>query len=129
MNWKQFLKPDWRKIVIFIVLSACFSFWILYNTSPGPPRDLRESCCIQNVYDREICQKIISGESELYRLKPYRNKTPEEICQEYKSSGIKIIVLSMELLTGFLILIKFIIPYLLSCLTVWIYDTLRKKKK
>ena len=26
MNWKEFLKPDWKKIVIFVILFILFSF-------------------------------------------------------------------------------------------------------
>jgi len=35
MNWKEFLKPEWRKIVLFIILSILISVyvydWLLNN--------------------------------------------------------------------------------------------------
>jgi len=30
MNWKEFLKPDWRKIVIFVIILLVFSFMPTY---------------------------------------------------------------------------------------------------
>jgi len=39
MSWKQFLKPDWRKIVIFVIgvlIALYFSFNIFYLLPPCP---------------------------------------------------------------------------------------------
>ncbi len=99
INLKQFLKPDWRKIVVFVVLSIIssiypmtFSVGELYFPYRGLP--LPVYACIEGFSDVNL------------QTPPMR---PCEIFYQF-------------------LIINLIISYLLSCLIVWIYDKLRKKK-
>ena len=119
MDLKEFLKPDRRKIIIFVVLFLIsFFFCILYFTG-FIPYDFREDCCnVQIVSSNETCQDAISNPGIFGGM--YYNKTPEEVCNDYKLSRVLSIVIW--------VLILFVIPYVLSCLIIWISDKLRKKK-
>lgn len=37
MNWKEFFKPDWRKIVLTIIIFLIFNFLNVYQTYYLPP--------------------------------------------------------------------------------------------
>jgi hypothetical protein len=132
MNLKQFLKPDWRKIVIFVILSfLSFSFWFLYNTGFTPPDARRDCCNIEIESNNNSCQKIIGNiiinPNDIYLTslrKMYFNKTPDYVCSEYNliiQNGQRLFI---EI--SFLILL---VSYLLSCLIIWIYDKVKVKKK
>jgi hypothetical protein len=119
MSLKEFLKPDSRKIAIFAVLFLISFFFFILYFSGFMLRDFREDCCnVQIASSNESCQFIISGSVPYGRA--YYNKTPEEICNDYKLSQVLSIVIW--------VLILFVIPYVLSCLFVWIYDKVKKKK-
>jgi len=99
MNFKQFLKPDWRKIVIFIIIFIFFSFapiWITihcytWECGPGP-----------------------TTSSFFNSLESMANK--EFFDFGYFNPWISIFFGSIA------------ISYLLSCLIAWIYDKVKKKK-
>jgi hypothetical protein len=106
MNWKQFLKPDRRKKMIFafmllLYLSAFFTF----NSSfCGPPSISEQKC--SNYYTKywiDSCS-MYCGEPDLL------------------TSVINIVYFLLWLVGIFII-------YPLSCLIVWIYDKFRKRKK
>ena len=121
MNWKEFLKPNGRKIAVFLILFLISLFCILYFSGFGPPRDFRQDCCnIQNTFNAQVCNGIISGTVPGFRSGLYFNKTPEEICREYNLSVLESLML--------FIIIIFVIPYLLSCIIIWIYYKVKKKK-
>jgi hypothetical protein len=103
MNWKQFLKPDWRKIVIFIVLFILLTPFSIFNV---------------NLSERGF------PFSYSYYLAP-------EDCRGI-NGNVRCIIEPMQIFNwGYFILDVFIwaiISYLLSCLIVWIYDKFRKRK-
>jgi hypothetical protein len=93
MTLKQFLKPDWRKIVIFVVLFVL----------------------------AVIIIPIINARFGLYTVS-IGFPLPFYSCTFLVELG------SLCSFTGYTyIIIDILIWYLLSCLTVWIYDTLRKR--
>jgi ribose/xylose/arabinose/galactoside ABC-type transport system permease subunit len=101
MKIKQFLKPDWRKIVIFALLTL-FSFLITYGTTfliyRGFPLP----------YSFKMC------EYPIYSL-PCKNCPNDLTCF---GEEFHLLFLSFDI----------IVFYLLSCLIVWIYDKVKKKK-
>ncbi|OIO45419.1 MAG: hypothetical protein AUJ24_00695 [Parcubacteria group bacterium CG1_02_36_42] len=101
MSYKEFLKPDWRKIVIFIVL------FFLSNAIPYIPI---KDCSLEfGGCDWELCQPSLF----------YCKHT--EAAQYYL--GIENPWIQMILILFFM----FVFPYLLSCLIIWVYDKLKKK--
>jgi hypothetical protein len=106
MSWKQFLKPDWRKIIITIII---LFLTIFYNTRT------------------EI---LPQPKTRYYQGFPF-----EWWIYEAGGTviGYLIFNIPVELLySGRIILTGFIADiifwYLLSCLIVWIYDKVKKKK-
>jgi len=101
MNLKQFLKSDWRKIVVFAILIIlefiCLPMPNIIFTDP-PTTD----------YSQWQCISLLSIFPLLFS--PYEG---------FDTTLMRIII----------IFVSFLITYLLSCLIVWIYDKFRKKKK
>jgi len=98
MSWKKFLKPDWRKAVIFLILTI-----------------------LSSIYQRNI------GVGELF-IPSRGLPLPVYMCAEGFSDIILLTPLMMpcEIIYPFLI-INLIMWYLLACLIVWIYDKVKKK--
>ena len=127
MKWKQFLKPDWRKIVIFIILSVFISLLGLNFTS------------IFNLYQIEnIFVAIIF--SIIFLLPSFVLKSIQFIISLYyanilsplefgtlKASGTLTNLFLIFSIFGWVL--DIIYWYILSCLIVLIYDKFRKKKK
>jgi hypothetical protein len=122
MNWKQFLKPDWRKILLFIILLLIF-----YSIKVEQEEQLRAMMGI-DVY-AACCAKIMDQQGNL-RGGTLEGCASQEIIQKYKScEGMKISMQNEELFSNVKFFLFFgIISYLLSCLIVWIYDKFRKNK-
>jgi hypothetical protein len=102
MNLKQFLKPDWRKIVLFaIIFGLLFLFPIIPNYEVFPhPVDVKNFDAGYYVWH------------SLYSSFPaYENLMAK--------TGYII----------FAIIIPLIFSYILSCLIFWIYDKFRKPRK
>jgi hypothetical protein len=99
MNWKKFLKQDWRKIVIFVViLFFSLILFIFLNLTGGlPPTD-------EQIAQRNLISSILMIIN-----------WPLNIIGE--NSIINLILLVLD----------FVWIYLLSCLIVWIYDKLKKR--
>jgi len=97
MKWKQFLKPDWRKIVIFVILFISipfiFSYFVYVSLS-------------------EICKEP--------GLPPQPN-----IPNYCHFSILDFMLLFIAKLENVILLI--IAFYLTSCLVVWVYDKVKKK--
>ena len=118
MNWKKFLKPDLRKIVLTIILSLFVFFinyeiWLSTSAVIGISHEAywcgivsSEECPYTNV---KFCEEIKRG-CESYNL---------EICKRMKQEE------NMKQLIFYLIVIM--VNYLISCLIVWIYDKYFKK--
>jgi hypothetical protein len=123
MNLKQFLKPDWRKIVIFVILSILIILfmpvgkgYLFVDCIPMVP--CPGGGPIFTSLSAEIINQIFIGLSIFYENPHYNiEKNLKNFASKY--------------LFGIIIesIIAIIISYILSCLTVWIYDKLRKVKK
>jgi len=117
MTLKQFLKPDWRKIVIFVALTIIL-FSIIYSIINAQREwlqarmgiDVFSECCI-NRGKLEGCAS-------------------DEIIQRYKTcEGFEKYRQNQEFLNNISMLLPIaIISYLLSCFIIWIYDKFRKRK-
>ena len=99
MTLKQSLKPDWRKIVIFVVLSVIFLY--LFNNA----------VTIGELY------YPVKG----FPLPYYYNRSGGML-----SSGVLVDYIPNFNLLNFIL--DLIFWYLLSCLVIWIYDKFRKRK-
>jgi hypothetical protein len=112
MNWKKFLKPDWRKIVILIIISIIFSLssaFFACITEYGLYEMKKNSACgLSNV-------PSLALSSYLYFIPVGGWK--ETDCFGSGCSGYAFNIL-------FLIGVSI---YLLSCLIIWIYDKVKKK--
>ena len=115
MSIKQFLKPEQRKIAIFfaiIILEFVMILIFLYSFSYSAASDPYEECCLGHPYTT-YCSE-------------YWNMTEEKCSVEKVSREIEY---NYRRITFILILILvLIINYLISCLIVWIYDKMKKKK-
>jgi hypothetical protein len=107
MTLKQFLKPDWRKIVIMIILPlivsilSCESLW-----------DYSES--FQNIPSYgHSCSSLDYVVSYLTFIMPIKTARIDP-------GGLKSEI-------NYLIF-TWIVWYLLSCFIIWIYDKFRKRK-
>jgi len=122
MTIKQFLKPDWRKIVLTIVLSL-FVFFIIYvswlSISAVVGRSIQEYCCNQVIPLEECPYDNLEYCEEEKQMCEYRNYTLEN-CEKLERES------ETQTLTFYLIVI--VLNYLISCLIIWIYDKFRGKK-
>ena len=103
MTLKQFLKPDWRKIVLFVILFI-LSLLISY---PG--------FCVDGT-NFGYCEEIHGFPLSAYTTFGEQDVVPPE----------KLEYIRYENIFGFIF--NLIFWYLLSCLIVWIYDKVKKKK-
>ena len=119
MTLKQFLKPDWRKIALTIIIFSIISYFVTFPLMEKPP------CMISRCPTAYVSRQTL----------------PQHVCgvciEDVKSNdyliGTIIYLASPSLLTYNLgtfdfFVLEFIFWYLLSCLIVWIYDKFRKKK-
>ena len=97
MNLKQFLKPDWRKVVIFVIPIILTIIAVLFKVK-GSEWDVL-------LYFPILFCAIIPG------------------C--ITSNGEVFEVNNVLYLLSFVI--TYIIWYLLSCLIIWIFDKIKKK--
>lgn len=121
MNWKEFLKPDYRKIMIFIALMIITNYLLKglsgnteINMSLGP-------------WDRNGYPFVFLYEIQHFLGQPISNTYATSwfpigtiIIQE---SSVQILGLNIPLLIS-----DIVIWYVISCFIVWIYDKFRKKK-
>jgi hypothetical protein len=101
MNIKQFLKPNWRKILLSLILflSIFYAIDFIFSNSFG----------------------VLSFIVLLFFISIfYVSKNPSNH-ENYVSPESLIDLISF-------IIISLIISYLLSCLIVWVYDKVKKKK-
>jgi hypothetical protein len=121
MNIKQFLKPDWRKIVITLILTflATYLFWLGWQV-PG------SMILNSEARSADCCHIIITNQTE--GLPEVCKNFNETYCIQFLADFEKRIQ-SQEIIkyTPFIIE-SLVISYLLSCLIVWLYDKIRKKK-
>lgn len=98
MNWKDFLKPDCRKVILFMIIYLVLPWPLFFGEDCISYPYLAAEVCIRGPIFIPIIFLILMFESS------------DIIGQSH------------------LILSYIIISYLLSCLMVWIYDKVRKKK-
>jgi len=103
MNLKQFLKPDWRKIVIF-VLFFIFIFSLEFICLPKLEYKMGRIVEVELYYPCGFLSQIIDYEMYFYVLRG-----------------------ESWLFNYFHLFLDLIISYLISCLIVWIYDKVKKK--
>ncbi len=108
MTLKKFLKPDWRKIVVFVVL-AIFSLSLFFY-----------SMMIIDCLNPPCKDKFMESLGIVINIVPFMFS--------YFLINFEF-PFPIDLI--FVIIFYFIIPllwyYLLSCLIVWIYDKFRKR--
>jgi hypothetical protein len=105
---KKFLKPDWRKIVLFIIFLILEILLLISISDYLSPPTTVNPCCLSNIPEK-IREQCINANA---------NCGFTDITFGYP----EIILL---LIFGFVLLT---INYLLSCFIVWIYDEIKKKK-
>jgi hypothetical protein len=98
MNWKEFLKPNWIKIVIFLIIFIAFSLMPIWTTIRCSAWECMPGPTTSSFFDSVESMK----NKEFYDF-------------GYFTSWISIFF-------GFLI-----ISYLLSCIIILIYDKVKKK--
>jgi len=109
MNLKQFLKPDWRKIVIFVVVSIVLSLFPLTLGS------------------------IDFFVNQLFIKVPMRSGVVQGIPIPFYFCMLGGVVVYPEVsglvcnFIYYIFIIDILIWYILSCLIVWIYDKVNKK--
>lgn len=103
MNWKEFLKPEGRKITIFIILLILnFLVWLLVQ--PGG--------LAMRMSDRFFCT-----------IQENKTGIPVDICM----NELKLKQQSREIFGITVMILTLVLNYLLSCFIVWIYDKRKKK--
>jgi hypothetical protein len=103
MNIKQFLKPDWRKIVIFVIIFSLLPVFPYYN--------------IQLQCFAGPCPPIVEYKS-LIELQSLGTNYFNDLGRVFLNVPYHLIILILGLL----------ISYLISCLIIWIYYKAKKKK-
>jgi len=124
MNWKEFLKPTFRKIMIFIVLFVTFISLNIIVSVCGPDKTL--SC--DTTYNLHLLT-----ETTLFLPTTTFSTIPNfyTVCSVNATTGTTCIpgLLIEEQEIIFNIISIFIYWYILSCLIIWIYDKKLKKVK
>lgn len=106
MNWKQFLKPDKRKIVLMIIITLVWILLLRFLLSEDPK------------YKYITCQcpaECPGGNYIDYLIIPSSCKCCTSLSMIYNDYLWNL-------------LLPLVISYFLSCLIVWIYDKFRKRK-
>ena len=134
MDWKEFLKPDWRKVVVFVILvlilpipsMSGFSCYGCSEIKPIYPQQMKTSSYPPPVnnsdcHDVRPCYPYLSY---LPVLGAFWNFSMFLMnLRDFENNRAYFEVVLYPLI---LFLSSIIISYLLSC---WIYDKLRKKKE
>jgi hypothetical protein len=111
MEWKEFLKPDWIKIGLlpFLFIINFIFFYIFLSCAGGPTcSECQENYeCYKDLF---FFYGISSGGECWIGCYPKNLVTFYNITNNF-----------------LLIVILFILPYLFSCLIVWIYDKVKKR--
>lgn len=123
MNWKEFLKKDNRKILLFVILSIFIVLFMpiqegyLFVDCFPVSIDCPTGGPTWTILIQEITDQILFGNSI---FQEYPHYTVERNLKNFASKHLLRIIIQI----GFAL----IISYLLSCLIIWIYDRSKKKK-
>jgi len=115
MNWKRFLKLDWGKVVITILLIIVFS--PKPCGSSGWEAGTSSSCSCYGI----LKTSPPSGMWDSYTYRCYG--ICDFTCSEQHPEFILIFMLEFWIETILLILAL----YLISCFIIWIYDKVKKR--
>lgn len=108
MKWKEFLKPDWRKIVILILL-----FIIASLEGIGVEEPIARRGPVPTIYYYHLNPLLwVIPPFELISVGPVKG---------YEFLGIRLDIIPIQYY------FSLIYWYILSCLIVWIYDRVKKK--
>lgn len=116
MNWKEFLKPDRRKVVLTIILAISHFLFLYFFMLGGSLAPDWSECC------ELIREDKLPFSCEDY---PYSNRCcqfTEESCTELEIGAARQSLIIWMLLYG-----PFIWCYPISCIVVWLYDKRKKK--
>jgi uncharacterized membrane protein len=124
MNWKQFLKPNKKKIAIFVALVILiFVSVMIYELSKpfGSTLCDTEECSIEReaMYARENLNDTLF----LLTASPFLAILLSLGDLAHSNYGL------YEALSWILFILSFVYWYVISCLIFWIYDNFRKVKK
>jgi hypothetical protein len=124
MNWKEFLKPDWKKIIISIVIFAVLFIFFIFPQLFVPilpvPLDMRHRCCnelSQNQNLSENCNIFANQTSFIFT---------QDNCSKY-IADMELVGQNAQILLYASIVVIIIFSYLFSCFLFWIFT--RKKEK
>jgi len=104
MNLKEFLKPDWRKFIGFLIIVALIT--IIFQSS------VMGGCCT-----KETNYFVLPFPSIIHREVNCNSPLASPECKSESSFKINYPFLALNL----------IFWYLISCLIIWIYDKIKKK--
>jgi len=141
MSLKQFLKPDKKKKIVFIIIAI--SFFILYSFIQQLNKD---ACLLEQSKNGQSIHIPFAGESSLERLCNANLLSKIMIINpaidflslyEGTNRGEQVIIQipdanTSDFSSGMIVYLMFFslsFPYIyvISCLIVWIYDKLKKK--
>jgi hypothetical protein len=114
MNFKQFLKPERRKIMTTIIITLLFIGYWLYVWFSG------HGCTLWTGPLEKLCEP-------LYSL-PWEGSCPPYHCGKPDFLTSIAIEIYFPLFYLWILISISVIPYIISCLIVWIYDKVKKKK-
>jgi len=125
MNWKQFLKPDKRKIVVFLILSAFIylTYFMIRKLDLYQPQNTYLAIIFGIIF--LLPNFILTSILFLITFFYANAMTPTEFGLFKISNTYKIISSAFSIIGWILVIIYW---YILSCLIVWIYDKFRKRK-
>jgi hypothetical protein len=102
MNWKEFLKPDWEKIVITVIITAAWILFLRFIIS-------------NTVVLCEMCPDTCpEGNYVNYLIVPKLCPCCVSLSEVYENYLWNLII-------------PFIFSYFISCLIIWIYNRMKKK--
>jgi len=132
-TFKQFLKPDKRKIVIFAVIIILANLPVIgYTTAPSlcEPCEPLPDCCPDKMILNIIFYPLLQYFSGHYlKISDWTYGIPTLGIIRYLIWWPSIGNISTTFVSFFLLIGNIIYWYLISCLIVWIYDKVEKKKK
>ena len=99
MDWKEFLKPDKKKIILWLLIFLCVPWPFFWDCIPCP----RGAYCVM------MCKP---GREFMPPILLFLTLYPRDVIEQVNS-----------------LLMCLLFSYFLSCLIVWIYDKLTRKRK
>lgn len=112
MKLKEFFKPDWRKLAVFILILIVGTFYPLFFVyRVGIMFDPQQ--CVYGLEWAKITSVLSAIKANFEAYGKFELKLALA-CDKFNFNI-------------FLLIITLVIWYLLSCLAVWIYDKVKKK--